>query len=271
MDLSANKQTQAMQHTSKTNTGFTIPELLVAMAMSAIVLIGLVSLVIGLVNTNATTIELSKQVNEVQSGIGSLRTDVGLSQRFLMTSSITDTPPTGGAWDFRGGSATNRTLILNVQASSSNPLDSTRQPTYLQAGGCPIGTSPAYNNIIYFVSSGTLFRRIIVQPPAANLYCAGQSNAQVRTCSNPGGGGSPSNCREKDVAIIQNVTNFSIDYYNQAGDSTPNQTLYNTSTTQSLLDSIATLKISLSTQKNIDGATPNEYATSIRITRPTAF
>ncbi|WP_260762956.1 prepilin-type N-terminal cleavage/methylation domain-containing protein [Candidatus Mycosynbacter amalyticus] len=255
----------------KTNRGFTIPELLVAMTIAAILLVGLVSLVINLVNTNAATIELSKQVNEVQSGIGSFRTDIGLSQRFLMTTTITDTTPAGNSWDFRGGGNTNRVLILNVQAASSNPLDTSRQPTYLQAGGCPIGTSPAYNNIVYFVSSGTLYRRMIVQPPSANLYCSGQSNAQTRTCSNPGSGGSPSNCQEKDVAIIQNVTNFNVEYYNQAGDTTPNQTLYNTGTAQSLLDGIATLRISLSTQKNIDGVNTNEYATSIRVTRPIAF
>ena len=251
---------------SKTSRGFTVVEILVAITIAVIVLTGLFTLVINLVNVGNRSIDQSRQTNEIQAGLGVIRDDLRLTNNFLMTSSITDNSPAGTAWNFRGSGASSRVLILKTLATSAYKTDTARLPTYLDAGGCPIGSQPAYNNILYYVRDGVLLRRVVVTPPVANMYCAGQSNAQVRTCLAPGSVGEPSNCVEKDVVIARDVTNFNIQYFTNPGDGTPFATIYDTGTNQGQLDSLSTLQITISTRKNIDGQN-NEYSANIRATR----
>lgn len=255
-----------MRHTYKTSNAFTVVEIVVGLTISTLILLGVLSLVIALINSGTRSIEVSKQSNEVQTGIGLIRDDLKLTNNFLVTSSITDTPPSGTAWNFRGSGATNRVLILKTLATSGYKTDTNRQPVYLQTGDCPIGNAPAYNNIVYFVRNATLYRRIIVTPPAANLYCAGQNNAQIRTCISPGATSEPANCREKDVIIANDVTNFNVIYYTNPSDATPSGTVFDTGTVQAQLDNLSTVQVTITTQKIIDGQ-DNEYSAKIRATR----
>lgn len=257
-----------MRPTSKTSPAFTVVELVVGMTIAAFLMVGLFLLIIAVVNSGSRSIETSKQVNEAQTAANLIRDDLKLTSRFLVTSDITDTRPGGGNWDFRGSSATNRVLILRTLATDLYKTNSAREVVYLQSGGCPIGASPAYNNIVYFVRSGNLYRRIIVQPPVANLYCAGQTNGQNRTCEDPGPS-APSNCREHDVLVTQNVTEFNIQYYNEPASTSTNSTIYNPATNpiaQGSLNAIPSIKITLETNKQI-GGDDNEYTTQFRATR----
>lgn len=252
-----------MRRTYK-NNGFTIVELLIAMGISTIVLVGLMVLFGSLFRSSGVTLDSAKQNQEISTAVQSIQNDLQTTRTFLITSDIPDVTPNNTAWNFQGGSSTNRVLLLRVAATTEHQSSGTRIPVYKQSGGCPRGTTPAYNNIIYYVSEGTLYRRIVVETPTPGLYCGGQSNSQARTCSTMPAP-PPSNCSQKDVTIATNVRNFSIDYYTNPGDNSPNTTIYSTPN-QTALNPLATIKLTISTRANLDGDN-NDYTTSIRLSR----
>lgn len=254
-----------MRPTFKTS-GFTVVELVIAMTIAAIMMTGLIALIINLANVGAGTIEVSKQVNETQTAQSMIRDDLKLTSKFLLTTTIADIKRGGGTWDFRGAGNGKRVLILRTLATTKYKTDTSRQPVYKQAGGCPIGNQPAYNNIVYFVDNMTLYRRVLIDPPVTNTYCAGQAIQQIRTCTDPSANGAPSNCKERDVVVAQNVSMFDILYYANAGDVSPISTIFDPSSVQTNLDPLTTIKVTLQTSKLIGGQI-NEYATQLRGTR----
>lgn len=255
-----------MRHISRTSPGFTIVEILVGMSIASVIMVGLFALITTIFESGSRSIESAKQVNEAQTTANMIRDDLRLTSRYLVTSSITDTSPSGSAWNFRGSNADNRVLILRTLATNLHKSNDGRTAVYRQSGGCPIGTDPVYNNVIYYLSSGTLYRRVVVEPPVSGIYCPGQTNGQIRTCTNPAAGGAPSNCAERDVVVAQNVTTFGILYYTRAGDQTESSTIFNTASNQGNLDALSTIKVTLSTSKQIGGEA-NVYTTNIRATR----
>lgn len=259
------EERQFMLRTSRTNYGFTVVELIVGMTIAAFIIIGLFALIITMVNSGSRSIETARQVHATQTAANLIRDDLRLTSRYLITSSISDTRPGGGSWDFRGSGADSRVLVLRTLATNLYKTNDARAAVYEQSGGCPIGTAPAYNNIVYFVRNNNLYRRVIVQPTVAGLYCAGQANGQIRTCENPGSG-TPANCAETDVLLAQNVSSFGILYYTRPGDTSAVGTIYDTATTQGSLNAIASIKITLKTTKTIGGEN-NEYTTEFRATR----
>ncbi|HCH34895.1 TPA: hypothetical protein DEW05_05220 [Candidatus Saccharibacteria bacterium] len=262
MDLPVNKERQFMQHTSK-NKGFTLPELMVVIAIGSLVIASILGLIVNLARVGSSSIDAARQVKDTQSAMRLIQADLRLTQKFLMQPSIADSPPGGGSWNFRGTGSTNRALLLQTAATTANSVDANRTLVYKQTGGCPIGTTPAYNNVIYFVRSSTLYRRIVVEPPVANLYCPGQTNAQIRTCTTPG---TPANCQLQDVVVATDITGFNILYYTNPGDNTPSATIYDSGTAQAVLDTHTTAKILLTSSKDIDGQS-NEFTAQARLSR----
>lgn len=259
------RERRCMRPTSKTS-GFTVVELIVGITITALMLAGIIVLIVNVIGVGSRSIETTKQVNQAQDALAMIRDDLTLTSKFLVTSSIPDTRPGGGSWNFRGSGAEDRVLILRTLATTAHKSNIDREPSYKQSGGCPIGNEPAYNNVVYFVRDDILYRRIIVEPPTTGMYCAGQENGQVRTCTDPSSGSAPSNCDERDVVVAENITGFDILYYDHAGDEDEVATIYDSSSTQGTLDARSTVEVALQTNKQIDGQN-NEYETHIRATR----
>ncbi|MBH2007401.1 prepilin-type N-terminal cleavage/methylation domain-containing protein [Candidatus Saccharibacteria bacterium] len=250
-----------MQHMSKNNNrGFTIPELLVTITVATIILAGVFALLVNLIRIGNSIIETTRQVQNNQLAIQSIEDDLQLTRGFLKLPDIVDTPISGsGTWSHVGSGVNNRVLILQTGATTAHKSNATRELVHKLAGGCPVGTQPATNNIIYYVTNRTLYRRIVVENLPASTYCPGQSISQVRTCVAPA---TPANCREKDVIVATDITGFSIDYFTNPGDTTPVADAYTSGSLQSRL----AVQITITSTKNIDGE-QHAQTTAIRLSR----
>ena len=263
-----------MQRTS--TKGFTVPELLVAIVVSTIILVGIMVILVNLSRTGASNIAASNQIRESQSAMATIKQDLVYTTKFLIEPTITDediaASPTG-TWKHTGGGSNKRTLILQEQATSKPRQDATTAIVYRQSGGCPMGYAPVYTNAIYYLKDTTLYRRSLVPPAVVgDPYCNSISSlGQTQTCRTPG---TPTICTEKDTIIARNITKFNIEYYTNPADANPAvngsgvQIAYDTVTpiTQATMNNLASIRVTLTNEANIDG-TIKEYSSSLRLMR----
>lgn len=235
------------------------------MAIATIVLVGLVVLFAGLTDNSARTIKTADQIRNNTAALGSIENDMRLTQTFLVKNTLSDTndstsPAQPDGWVFRGTGAQGRILILQTYATTSTSQADERQIVYRDngLGGCPLGTQPVYNNIIYFLKNETLYRRVLVESsvPPSTQYCGSAPTdpmatiGQKQTCSNGQSSGMPSNCREKDVVVASGVTRFDVQYYQQPGDNNVDASVYTMDTPDATaaLGSASSLRIDLTTK-----------------------
>ena len=246
--------------------GFTIPEILVALAISSIILVGIISLFVSLTNNSATTVKIADQIRNNNSVISSIETDLRLTKAFRATTSLADSnstvsPLQPDGWVFKGVDGDHRILVLQTYATSANTKADSRGIVYRDdgLGGCPVGRDPVYNNIIYFVKDSVLYRRVLVEPsvpPTKNPYCGSTPTdavatiAQKQTCANGQASGMPANCREKDVAIAKGVSRFSIQYYEEPASTDSIAGLYtlDNAAADSSLSAANAMRIDITTQ-----------------------
>lgn len=264
--------------------GFTVVELMVAIGIISLITIGLLALIINLVGTASQSIETSKQVNEVQTALGTVGNDLALTSRFLATTTG-DVSPSNAAWKHNSGTAGDRTLLLQVRSTTPSSTAESRLPLYRMSYpaanlsdiclttsasstilGLPLTGEPEHHTIIYYLHEQTLYRRIIVQPHMGGIAPECATNTPVRTCDNPTSSTKPANCLERDIVLAQNVTHFDIVYYSQPGDQTANTSAYTSSTPQDELDNIQTIKVTIRTLKDVNGKN-NEFTSQIRANR----
>lgn len=163
-------------------------------------------------------------------------------------------------------------LVLQTFATTAATQDSSRRIVYFDdgVGGCPVGRTPVYNNVIYYLKNSTLFRRTLVPvtPAVAPFFCSGQTPTQVRTCTTPGGPGMPANCGQRDVAVAQNITAFDVEYFENAHDETPFDTIYDATISEAgvQLNSLASVRVSI-TSAGVEGSDIDPYVTHRRLTK----
>lgn len=131
------------------------------------------------------------------------------------------------AWTYKGTSSTNRVLITKNYATSINALNTGRQPVFKNTPDFNCTTQMYYQPqltylTIYFVNNNTLYRRILTDTTSA--LCAGNSQQQKQTCPPYISSGSwDATCQANDEVLMNNVTGFSIDYYQISTDGTSTQ------------------------------------------------
>lgn len=261
-----------MQRTS--NNGFTVPELIVAIVVATIMMVGVVVILVNLSGTGASSIVATTQVRESQTAMDTIKQDVSRSTRFLIEPTIVDgdeSASPSGNWQHVGSGEDQRTLILELPATDKPIQNPDKQLIYLESNGCPIGHDPVQLNVIYFVKNSTLYRRTLIPDPVpGDPYCGGASISQHQTCTTPG---TPTKCSLKDVIVAENVTSFNVHYYLYPDDAEPaesggEEVAYDDDTpiNQTTLDSFASIRISLSTEANIDGKM-KEHSSSLRLMR----
>ena len=246
---------------ANTSSGLTIVELVIAIAISAIVLLGMMPLLTNLFQVAGSSIATAKQVNETQRAASIIASDMQITNSFLgkPLSSDTKTPAPGGGWTFRGSSATARTLLLRMPATTAAYQNSTRQLVYnANTGSCFDSARPLYNTVIYYLQSSTLYRRTLIDTSATP--CPGQTIFQKTSCQSGGG------CSETDVTVATGVTQFVVDYYTVSNDKDPNTTIYNAATNIDAPTLHASAKVTLTTQRSYSGKT-NDSTVSIRETK----
>lgn len=125
------------------------------------------------------------------------------------------------AWSYKGDSGTSRVLITRNYATTSNPLNTGRQPVFVDTPLFNCTTQMTYQPqltyvSIYFVKDGTLYHR--VAPDKTTALCAGSSQQQKISCPPYITSGRNSSCEANDEVLATNVSNFTVEYFRIAED-----------------------------------------------------
>lgn len=175
-------------------------------------------------------------------------------------------------WSFEGQNPNKRVLILRVPGTSRNAKDASRELA-VHGGHGLCGDSqrhknatPTFYNAIYFVKDDTLYRRSLLFRKGFPQIAGAKSNdegterflephaciepSQSQTCSQPGKDYG-TRCRPNDhwafpnfgyskptmdVAILRNVSTFSIDYFDTPTSTAPTDYYTSLNSTASLED-----------------------------------
>ncbi len=123
---------------------------------------------------------------------------------------------------YSGTSSTLRALILAGYATTTNPSSKTRQTIYLTT---PFSCATAmYDNAqlpyytAYFARNGKLYRRI--NPDTTSATCNGAPQ-QKQSCPPDAPGAWNARCKANDEVIANNVTAFTLTYYDNSSPGTP--------------------------------------------------
>ena len=175
--------------------GFTIIELLIAVSVAAIVSAILVTICVELYGTTVKQQIYSEMIVESQQVLVKMLDDVRFSDTILAANSIAD-PNNAGGW-----TTSAPTLVVGEPA-----YDSTRKLIY-----DPSTSYPYKNNIIYFLSGSTMYRRVLKNTNATG-------NVAITTCPS-----AVASC-PKDIELATRVASLSFIFYDSDNNVTATST-----------------------------------------------
>lgn len=243
--------------------GFTVVELIIVIFVLGILTGLLYGPFTNLYTANTTGVRKTAQFTNVHSALRIIESKISESITFADTNDITDPNQPDTPWSWAGTSDTSRVLITSNYATtieeSSDP--SNLRTLVFRGPSCDI---PVTNDYIYFVANNTLYRRTLVNTTSP---CGGYTNAQKQTCSSSA---TDNYCQGVDAKIISNVTEFRVDYYSDANNTTPmdptddtKHTKYDDATVPNMAKSVG---ITLSAKSGPDNSDPI-YTSTLRISR----
>jgi len=245
--------------------GFTLIEMLVVAPM-VILLIGVSIAYI----TTLTGKSLQVQAKEtiiygIQNALNTIEDDAVKATQFNQTTGALPSPQGQDDTTAAFTSNSGNTLIMGLIATTTNPVQMNRQPIVYadQPNACSsddkINNTVFTTQAVYFVKNGSLWRRMIV--PTYNTNSPSDSNTvcdtpwQRNSCA-PGKSGTA--CKTEDEEVLQNVTSFSIAYYESASST---DTLSAADAPQA-----RTISVSITAGQSIAGKTISQTG-SISVTR----
>lgn len=260
--------------------GFTLVEVSVVVPMIIIIIVGILALLITLVRNNVVQSTRSAIVNDTRLALGSLEKDINASTLFFPS-----TLPGGTYSDFNqpglsGTYKTNGTTVSGATSTSINtlmvqsynqiadPQDTTGTKTIAAFKGtapCSGSTFSQSSNIVpiavlYFVSNGTLYRRTLIDK--TNPTTCGTKLIK-QSCPTGSDANTPA-CTVKDTALLNNVTQFDVDYYLAPSDaSAMNAYVASPSPT---IDQAKAINVTISASTIVSGSSVSHNA-SLRMTR----
>jgi prepilin-type N-terminal cleavage/methylation domain-containing protein len=176
---------------SLNNSGFTLVETVVAVTVVGIVL-GIVS-IFSISSLQQSSVETARAnlLGESQIAMDRIISDVRLSAGADLNNRWPDDNNSGG--DFAWQSSSNTLVLATAVVDNNNEIVFADPAQYISEK----------NNVIYFVHTGTLYKRVLAAPTI--------SNSSETTC--PTG---TDNC-PADRAMLHNVTGFTVKYLNGDG------------------------------------------------------
>lgn len=187
-----------MKKLHQSAAGFTLVELLVVVVVTTIVMIVVTNFVLG--NLQQTTLASLRAsvLQQTEIGLDLVANDIRLSANADLNNRWPDANSPGGSSNQYGWTSNSSTLILATAAQdkSGNIIFSD-----------PNNYITEKNNLIYFVSNGTLYKRILAAPDS--------NNAAVTTCPSAD---ATSSC-PADTEVLDNVTAFTVTYLDGQNDS----------------------------------------------------
>lgn len=210
---------QATYHNTHQAKGFTLVEIIVAITIMT-VLGGLVFFPLSdLFTSNTTSSAQVTQDSDTRGALRQIASDLTYSNGFI-GSITTPTTPTGSdngtaTWTYAAATnspsnnvdANTQILMAKLDATDKAYTDTNRMPVGAN-GNCDLTEQRfAQNTYVYFVKSGTLYRRTMINnPDTGGAPCT--SIAQKQTCSNM----SSAICEATDAVLLKNVISFLIEF-----------------------------------------------------------
>jgi prepilin-type N-terminal cleavage/methylation domain-containing protein len=175
----------------RSQSGFTLTEVLIAIVVTTVVVIVLTSFLMS--NLQTSTLETNKAniLREVELSTDTITRDVRLSANADLNNRNPDANNPSGSSNQFGWTSNSSVLVLATAATNTS--------------GAIIFSDPANyvttkNNIVYFVSNKVLYRRTIAANVSGNKAKTTCPSAKVTsTCP-------------ADKALLKNVTNFQVTY-----------------------------------------------------------
>lgn len=170
--------------------GFTIPELLIVIAVTGVMAIVITNYMMKNIQTSTLDAAQATIQSEVQNTLDIVATDIRLSANADLHNRNADasSPVAGNPY---GWSSNSTTLVLATAAvNSSNQIIFSDAANYITTK----------NNIIYFVSGGILYKRTLAASVSGN-------KAKTSCPANLASASCPA-----DKALIHNVTAFNVSY-----------------------------------------------------------
>jgi len=197
--------------------GFTAVELIVVLLITGILLGILFTPVESLYTSNNKALKSIIQTGNVRSALRDIESEVSLAISFHDTNTSIVNDPSGSnnnvssptQWTWTGSGASSRVLIASVYATSELPeLDDDASRTLVYQDDCQ---TPIINALIYFVRDGNLYRRTLANTDMPR--CSDDDIiAQKTSCANGVTSGPCANA-PRDAKLLENVTDFRVDYY----------------------------------------------------------
>lgn len=218
---SANRQKARVQHSTTGRYAFTIVEVVVAISLSTILLIGTGALFIPILRDTIANTKETNTHSAVDIAFNDIKRDVthahGFLKKRLAITPDRDTVSPAPAW-ISGSSSSKRALMLAMPLTTQSLQNTSRELIYLPASDCATARKVAYGTVIYFVDTNSSLIRRTLTPNITNA-CWGRTAFQKASCS--GGAGTATGCAQKDITIAQNVRNFDVTYYSDLNVTTP--------------------------------------------------
>ena len=248
-------------------SGFTLIEMLIIAPIVILAIGGFVALMVNMVGEVLVTREESSLAFETQQALDRIEQDVRLSTQFLVTSGA-QTSPQGSDDNAAAFSNASNALLLSTLATDKNPADVSRGLVYIANQPNPCGGDQRYNRVLltkvfYFIKSGSLWRRTVV--PAWNTNSAETADAntvctapwQVNSCSP--GYTNTTQCKTNDEKIMDNITALNVQYFADAGGTTP--------LTAAEATSSGSINVTINSQKTVSGGNVVTDSGNVRVSK----
>jgi type II secretory pathway component PulJ len=179
------------------NKGYTIIEMIVATAVTGLLVILIMTFLINTVANNTVDSARADLLREAQLTLDNMGREIRLSANADENNRWEDENAPGAPSNELSWESDENTLVLATAAmdASNNILFSD-----------PLHYVSSKNNNIYFVSDGTLYKRILPDPVAAN-------SVDENTCPP-----SPSDSCPDDRELVHDVESFTVTYYDNQND-----------------------------------------------------
>lgn len=199
--------------------GFTLVELVIVMTVMTVLTGLMFGPLADLYTSNTSSAAQVTQDSDTRSALRQIASDLTYSSGYV-GSIAAPTSPTGsnestGAWTYLPAAnassanvdANTQVLMGKLYATDLPYSDENRKPVSV-GSPCDL-TQPPFiqNTYVYFVKSGTLYRRLMANTPNNGSPCT--PIAQQQSCRTISAG-----CPAVDAVLLKNVTSFLIEYDN---------------------------------------------------------
>ena len=261
--------------------GFTLVEMLVVAPIVILALGAFITVMVTLTGQVLKTQAQNSMVYSAQDALNVIERDVKLSGAFLAGNEIAGPSPQGytngtaPVNSFTNVGSNGNMLILRTFATNMNPMEAARTPVYtnMPSGDCSEKTTNKLltYNAVYFTKTNsdgtkTLWRRVIMQQGRGTPGLC-DTPWQLPSCA-PGVSGTV--CKSNDIRLLDNVSEFNIDYFSSPTASAPNggatSTINTLAARAAIMDGIETIRVTLSAETTVAGR-PVDHTASIRASK----